>query len=104
MSNSPAPYSGSLATQTNIVSGMHQQYFYGATNTLTVNAGEKLIAYVYIDPINPPSQVMLQWNDAANGWEHRAYWGANSIAWGTDGTNSRRYMGPLPTAGQWVRL
>ncbi len=34
----------------------------------------------------------------------RAYWGANIIDWGTDGTASRRYMGPLPVAGQWVRL
>lgn len=38
------------------------------------------------------------------GWEHRAYWGANLIGWGADGTNSRRHMGPLPAAGQWVRL
>src|SRR6185295_10461596 len=37
-------------------------------------------------------------------WEHRAYWGANLISWGTDGTVSRRYMGALPAAGQWVRL
>jgi len=53
--------------------------------------------------VNPPSEVVLQWNDGS--WEHRAYWGANLIsAWGVDGTNSRRYMGPLPAAGQWVRL
>ena len=34
----------------------------------------------------------------------RAYWGANLISWGTDGTVSRRYMGALPAVGQWVRL
>src|SRR6185295_14644020 len=34
----------------------------------------------------------------------RAYWGANQIAYGTDGTASRRYMGPLPAPGQWARL
>ena len=45
---------------------------------------------------------MLQWNDGT--WEHRAYWGANQIGFGVDGTNSRRYMGTLPAAGQWVRL
>ena len=46
---------------------------------------------------------MLQWNDGS--WEHRAYWGANLITrWGVDGTNSRRNMGALPAAGQWVRL
>ncbi|RPH80774.1 MAG: hypothetical protein EHM80_04365, partial [Nitrospiraceae bacterium] len=47
-------------------------------------------------------EVMLQWNDGT--WEHRAYWGANRIAWGDDGTPSRRFMGPLPPAGEWVRL
>jgi hypothetical protein len=61
-----------------------------------------LYAYVYLDPANPPSEVMLQWNDG--GWEHRAYWGANSIGLGIDATASRRYMGALPAAGQWVRL
>ena len=45
---------------------------------------------------------MLQWYDV--NWEHRAYWGANLIGWGTDGTTSRQYMGPLPAAGQWVQL
>jgi hypothetical protein len=69
---------------------------------MTVGVGDTLYAYVYLDPANPPSEVMLQWNDGS--WEHRAYWGANSIAWGTDGTASRRYMGALPAAGQWVRL
>ena len=64
--------------------------------------GDTLFAYVYLDPANPPSEVMLQWNDGS--WEHRAYWGANLITWGTDGTVSRRYMGPLPATGQWVRL
>ena len=64
--------------------------------------GDTLFAYVYLDPANPPSEVMLQWNDGS--WEHRAYWGANLIGWGTDGTASRRSMGALPAAGQWVRL
>jgi uncharacterized protein (TIGR03437 family) len=50
---------------------------------------------------------MLQWHEQGvgpEGWEHRAYWGANNISWGTEGTNSRRHMGALPPAGQWVRL
>ena len=99
---SPGPYSGSLAHQSNIYSDWHQHYFYGATATLTPSAGNVLFAYVYLDPANLPSQVMLQWNDGT--WEHRAYWGANLLPWGTDGTVSRRYMGTLPRPGQWVRL
>ena len=45
---------------------------------------------------------MLQWNDGS--WNHRAYWGANNISYGVDGTESRYYMGDLPTVGEWVRL
>jgi hypothetical protein len=100
--SNPAPFSGALAHQSALAAGMHQHYFYNATATLAVGVGDTLFAYVYLDPANPPSEVMLQWNDGS--WEHRAYWGANQIAWGTDGTVSRRYMGPLPAAGQWVRL
>jgi len=46
---------------------------------------------------------MLQWYD--NSWEHRAYWGADNVSiYGVNGTASRHYVGPLPPAGQWVRL
>lgn len=103
VTTNPASLSGSPAHQSNLAAGEHQHYFYGSTNTLAVGVGDKLYAYVYLDPANPPSEVMLQWN--VNGsWEHRAYWGANSIGWGTDGTTSRQYMGTLPAAGGWVRL
>jgi phosphatidylethanolamine-binding protein (PEBP) family uncharacterized protein len=100
--NNPVPHSGALAHQSGPLSGVHQHYFYNASATLAVGVGDTLFAYVYLDPANPPSEVMLQWNDGS--WEHRAYWGENQIAWGTDGSVSRRYMGALPPAGQWVRL
>src|SRR5437016_10464060 len=45
---------------------------------------------------------MLQWNDGS--WEHRAFWGADIITYGTSGTAGHVYMGPLPAAGQWVLL
>ena len=35
---------------------------------------------------------------------NRAYWGANNLSFALNGAASMRYMGPLPTAGQWVRL
>ncbi len=95
-------YSGTLAHESSIQSGMHQHYFHGASQTLSVGTGDTLFTYVYLDPNNPPQTVMLQWNDGS--WEHRAYWGANFLAWGVDGTESRRPMGALPAAGQWVRL
>jgi hypothetical protein len=100
--NSPAPISGATAHQSNLASGLHEHFFNYASVTLTPAAGEVLFAYVYLDPANLPSEIMLSWN--ANNWEHRAYWGANLISYGTDGSASRHNMGALPAAGQWVRL
>jgi hypothetical protein len=91
-----------MSHQSALGTGQHQHFFYAATSTLSVAVGDTLFAYVYLDPANPPSELMLQWNDGS--WEHRAYWGANLIGYGTDGTTSRRYMGSLPAAGQWVQL
>jgi RHS repeat-associated protein len=101
-SANPTPYSGTRAHQSNLNGGTHQHYFYDATETLSLNPGDKLFTYVYLDPVNPPSEVMLQWNNG--NWEHRAYWGQNIIGWGVNGTESRRFMGPLPPTGQWVKL
>ncbi len=98
----PLQLSGTLAHMSEIVAGVHQHFFTNATQTLTVNAGDTLVAHVYLDPANPPTSVMLQWNDGW--WEHRAYWGTNQFPWGTDGTVSRQNMGALPPTGQWVRL
>jgi hypothetical protein len=98
VSSNPAPRLGSVAHQSTIASGQHQHYFFNASSTLSVVAGDTLFAYVYLDPANPPSQVMLQWNEPNGSWNHRAYWGANTISW------SGTFMGPLPPLGQWVRL
>ena len=98
----PIPLSGSLAHTSDIIAGVHQHFFTGATQTLTINTGDTLVAHVFLDPANPPTQVMLQWNDGT--WEHRAYWGASQIGFGVEGTISRRNMGALPPTGQWVRL
>ncbi len=100
--NSPAPYSGAVAHQSALATGVHQHYFDYATATMAVAAGDKLFAYVYLDPANPPTELMLQWTDGS--WEHRAYWGANTMVYGTSGTVSRYNAGALPAAGQWVRL
>lgn len=83
-------------------SGRGQHGFQGA-QPLTISAGTKLFTWVFLDPDNPPREIMLQWNGPA-GWEHRAWWGENLIDWGTNETPSRRFMGPLPETGHWVRL
>lgn len=102
--SNPSPYFGTAASQSASVAGVHQHYFAQATNKLTPGEGDALFAYVYLDPSDPPSEVMLQWNSDKQDWNHRAYWGANNIGWGAEGTASRRYMGGLPPAGKWVRL
>jgi hypothetical protein len=100
--SNPTPFMGSLAQHSANVAGEHQHYFANATATLTLGTGDVLYAYVYLDPAKMPSEIMLQWNDGT--WDHRAYWGGDSLGFGVDGTASRRYMGPLPPAGQWVQL
>ncbi len=80
-----------------------QHFFMKAHFPPVVAAGDVLFVDVHLDPRDPPRQIMLQWHDTRD-WEHRAYWGANVIAWGADGTPSRLARGPLPDAGRWVRL
>jgi hypothetical protein len=47
--------------------------------------------------------VMLQFFQGD--WEHRVVWGdAGATDWGTQGKPSRMHAGPLPKAGEWVRL
>ena len=101
-SANPAPVSGSQTHQSALAGALHEHYFDGATESLSVDAGDQLFAYVYLDASNPPSEVMLQWSDGT--WEHRAYWGANNIPSGVNATASQYYMGALPATGQWVRL
>ncbi|MEX1040891.1 MAG: PSD1 and planctomycete cytochrome C domain-containing protein [Pirellulaceae bacterium] len=82
--------------------GQSQHFFTKSDQALTLYEGDVLFTYVYLDPENPPQEIMLQWNDGS--WDHRGYWGANKIEFGTDGTPSRHHLGDLPEAGKWHRL
>ena len=68
--------------------GVHQHFFEAATETMAVASGERLFAWVYLDPDNPPRSLMLQWH--AGSWDHRAYWGENSS------TGARRHRVARP--------
>lgn len=82
---------------------MSQHFFTGAKPELKAGEGDKLFAYVYLDPKNPPKTVMLQFN--VNGsWEHRGFWGEDTIAFGSGDVPGHRKMGDLPKTGEWVRL
>ena len=83
--------------------GNNQHFFIQSKSPHTVLSDEdEFFAYVYLDPENPPRQIMLQFNDGA--WDHRAYWGESLISFGQENTVSRVKMGPLPELGKWVRL
>jgi hypothetical protein len=102
VTSNPTPFSAPAAHQSNSAAGEHSHWFASATAPLVISVGDNLFAWVYLDPANPPSEVMLTWNDGSA--DHRAYWGANDISWGTNGTASQFNAGPLPATGQWARL
>jgi hypothetical protein len=105
VSSNPSPVTGMFSYQSNIYPTMHQLCFWNSPQKLQVNTNDTMFAYVYLDPSNPPQEVMLQWySDDAEQWEHRAFWGTDTIQWGQSGTKSRLKIGELPPTGQWVRL
>jgi hypothetical protein len=67
ISSNPGPVSGGVSHQSNVVPGIHQHYFTNATQTLPVNSGDSLFAYVYLDPANPPLEMILQWYEPVTG-------------------------------------
>lgn len=81
---------------------LDQHFFTEANPPLTVYKDDVLFTYVYLDPADPPKEIMLQWNNG--NWNFRAYWGENLIPFGSDGTVSRQRQGDLPALGEWVRL
>ncbi|MGH7200710.1 MAG: DUF1549 and DUF1553 domain-containing protein, partial [Planctomycetaceae bacterium] len=94
-------FSGERATRRK-AEGLSQHFFTSASPGLRVGEGDRLFAYVYLDPADPPQEIMLQFNDGT--WNHRAYWGEDAIPWGESNSPSRLPMGPLPNVGEWVRL
>jgi len=66
-----------------------------------------LITWVYLNPTNPPREIMLRWR-ADGSWEHGAYWvgyyAEKLIPWSTDGSVAQQPMGALPRSGEWAKL
>ena len=83
--------------------GVAQDFFLNASKPLIFGKGDKLFAYVYLDPADPPKAIMLQYY--TTDWLHRANWGDDdAIPYGDKGTSKKQLMGPLPATGEWVRL
>ncbi|MCA9077793.1 MAG: DUF1553 domain-containing protein [Planctomycetaceae bacterium] len=85
-------------------SGLVQHFFIGAKQQVTISPGLHFYFWVYLDPQNPPSAMMLQLNDGS--WEHRAVWGSDDIEFGRRDESWAGYhrVGDLPETGEWVRL
>jgi hypothetical protein len=96
------PASGQKSVWSRHADGLRQLTIAGGDFVFPVEPRDVLLAYVYLDPTNPPTMVMLQWKAAD--WEHRAFWGADEFASGTGTPTSKVPIGPLPPLGQWARL
>jgi len=83
--------------------GLKQRVVESPAAKLKIGEDDVLFAHVYLDPANPPREIMLQWRTGGQ-WSHRAFWGENLIDWGQDGTPSRTRFGDRPAQGEWVRL
>src|SRR5690606_31738701 len=59
-------------------------------------------AYIFVDAANHRSQGILEAYYVT--WYHRAEGVSEKALKGANGTPGYRYVGPLPPAGQWVRL
>ncbi len=121
--SNPTPRAGSFLCHTSgPTAGLHQHWFISpimSPEQADVPAAAELYAYVYLDPANPPQEVILQWHTetqlqslvypwgqtTVSSWEHRAWWGnADLVPFGSPGTSSQVHVGGLPPTGQWVRL
>ncbi len=82
--------------------GITQHFFTGANPKLKLGENAKLVAWVFLDPKNPPQTIQLQFNDGS--WEHRASWGADKAFGAGRNNTSNKLIGKLPELGNWVRL
>ena len=103
----PEPVFSGEKARVQAAPGLVQHYFKsdesdGDQNQWTIADGDVFFAYVLLDATDATQQIMLQFHSGS--WEHRAFWGANLIEWGTDESPSRLRMGDLPKRGVWVRL
>ena len=83
--------------------GLAQDYYDSGAEPLLIPQDAVIYAHVYLDPKDLPRTVMLQFG--RDGDWRRALWGdSDVIPWGKPKTIEKVNMGPLPAAGQWVRL
>jgi hypothetical protein len=98
VTTNPDPISLAKAHQSANLSGEHGHWFGWSNVNMPIASGDKLFVYVYLNPASPPTEIMVSWSTSSS-WDHRAYWGADSLPWA-----GRTKIGELPSTGEWVRL
>ncbi|MFT5303792.1 MAG: hypothetical protein ACI814_004612, partial [Mariniblastus sp.] len=93
--------SGSKALKV-VGAGLAQTVYDKGAQPLTAPDGGKFFLNVFLDPQDPPEEIMIQF--LTNGWSHRAIWGADLIDWGKQNSTQRFPAGGLPELGKWVNL
>ncbi len=102
ITNAPAAFSGAKAIK-RTATDVAQDIFENLKTPVILGKGDKLFAYVYIDPTNAPKAIMLQFK--TTDWAYRANWGnEDAIPFGEKKRGQKTLMGELPKAGEWVRL
>jgi len=81
---------------------MAQDYYQAGAALLEVPASPRFFVHVYLDPADPPEEVMIQFH--SDQWKHRALWGEDIIEFGAKGTTERFVAGKLPAPGAWAKL
>jgi len=96
-------HSGSLARRQQ-GEGAVQHIVDLAKKPTTIAEGDTLFAWVWLDPENPPKQLMLQFK-AGNDWNRRAWWGEDLLPFGQGRRKiAHNHLGKLPLLGKWTRL
>ena len=93
--------SGSKALKV-VGAGLAQTFYDKGAQPLTVPDGGKFFMNVFLDPNDPPEEIMVQF--LTNSWNQRAIWGADLINWGAQNTSQRFPAGGIPEPGKWVKL
>lgn len=92
------PFSSARALVSPLSEGAYA--FTDATTPLTIFSGDRLTAYVYLDPAHPPTRIRLWWRlDDRSDRLYRVYWGEPLIYY-----VDHIHLGELPEPGEWVRL
>lgn len=78
--------------------GFHGFSFDSATTPFAIGSADTLYAWVYLDPDNPPTSLLLGWH-LPNGTSAQVYWGAAVTA-----APNAKALGDLPALGRWIRL